>query len=271
MLKTNSPYPPYQQLAPPGTAPYQQSQPPPSYTNPPPPSQNLESLHRDIEGLINAATEEFGGNLYDTAIQTRLKALIDLRNILRTQQLLPDQIQAIRNQVNLLQAAKAPPAPAPLVPTPQPAPMIASTPPVSLPYSPPVQIPYQAPPLPPQAAPALPPTNYLASLLASVERSKSAQPINTYTPPPISTPSVDAQISAAPTENPLLARLRASGLIGGSSVTPLNGLPILPQPLSQTSQHPPLTQTPINLAELLKIPPPMKQEKIDFTPASLKQ
>ncbi|KAL9041053.1 MAG: hypothetical protein Q9214_004249, partial [Letrouitia sp. 1 TL-2023] len=77
--------------------PYQQQFQTTNYVQPSAP-QDLESLLRDIESLISKARNEFVASPYDTSVQNRLKALLDLQTILRSQQLPPDQMQAVRNQ-----------------------------------------------------------------------------------------------------------------------------------------------------------------------------
>ena len=263
ITQTHSPYLSYQQF------PHQQGI--PSYQTPPPTnaystlippqqSQNIELLHRDIEGLIRATQDEFAISPYDAGVQTRLKALLDLQSILRSQQLPPDQIQAVRNQVNVMQAAQAAPRPITI-------PIITPTPPVSMPYAPPVQLPYQSS-TPSQAPPPVPSTNYLAGLLASVERSKSLQTGNPYTPPPVTSAPLVPHIPAVPEENPLIARLRASGLLGGAGTPPISGTPA--QASGQAPPNHPIGGS-LNLSDLLRGAIPVKKNEIDLTAPSLKQ
>lgn len=211
---------------------------------------DLGALHRDIDNLIGTTRTEFAHNPMDPNIQQRLKALLDLKNILSTQQLPPDQLQLIRDQVS-----KLAPQPAP-VPTPQSLPMHLATP-VS------ASAPVPAAPLPtpvnnpPASAPgAQPPFNFSALLqsgrLAEIVQA-AAQQRQTPTPPvappaPVVPPSLASLLSgamntpppmqnapaSAPAENPLIASLRAQGLIGPNA-TPLNLPFVLPPP----SQAPP--------------------------------
>ncbi|RAL61575.1 hypothetical protein DID88_009614 [Monilinia fructigena] len=71
------------------------------------------------------ASAEFAQSPYDSSIQTRLKALLDLQTILQTQRLPSDQIAMIKDQVAQLSGASQP---APKIPSPRPAPVATPTP-----------------------------------------------------------------------------------------------------------------------------------------------
>ncbi|KAI9684711.1 MAG: hypothetical protein M1829_000086 [Trizodia sp. TS-e1964] len=60
---------------------------------------SVDTLNNDIANLISSARIEFASNPYDEGVRQRLKALLDLQAILKSQQLPVDQIQAIREQV----------------------------------------------------------------------------------------------------------------------------------------------------------------------------
>lgn len=185
---------------------------------------DLAALHRDIENLIGTARAEFAANPFDVSIQQRLKALLDLQAILQRQQLPPDQLKLVRDQVSAL----APPKPAaaaqsyshPNVPIPN-----ISTPPTQ--------------PIPqattqPNLAALLNP-NTLASLIqATANRQQSTPPPAVAGIIPQIQPSATPQPAATPVaENPLIASLRARGLLPPvpSTVTPPTGtsfsLPLL--------------------------------------------
>ena len=232
----------------------------------------LDTLHRDVEGLIQDAKQELLRDLGDASVRGRLNALLQLQQALRQQQLRPDQFQAVRDQVRALQIQAAqrplPPAPMPVsVQTPTPAvPM-----PQSVNFPTPSQTPY-APPLPTTVPPS---TNLLANLLASVERNKQAQNNNTYQIPaqaPTPQPRVQPSPVANGNENPLIAQLRASGLLSGSGTPSHTSLPPAPQRHTSHVPQPQVATTPgsLNLFDLLRVASMPKQNGIEFTPASLK-
>lgn len=221
---------------------------------------NLDYLHRDIEDLIARTKEDFVRDISNTELQTRLKALVDLQTLLRHQQLAPEALQAVRDQVKDLQMSSRPqmPAAAPMplqnsMQSPMPS-AVAGMPPMS--YNTPAQTQYAPPPLvvplqpTPEPQPFQPPSTSLANLLASVQRNMQPQP-NGQTPslPPIPPPQFSAQASTAPTGNPLLARLRAIGLLkdSGNGSTSITSTP----PVS-TPQAPPSQPQPVNLSDLLR-------------------
>ncbi|KAI4173995.1 MAG: hypothetical protein LQ348_006436 [Seirophora lacunosa] len=191
-----------------------QYQSPAPYVSQPPPVQDLASLHRDIENLISITKHEFAARHWDTQLQTKLKALLDLQSIMRSQQLPPDQIQAVRDQVSQLAQTSRPthslpPAPVPL-PNPVPTPVPSS---------------YPAPPpgtsQPSASIQSLISSNALADILASAARAKPTTPVPPEplnAPPPQYPPANLAQSvpSQAPTPSSnttsLLANLQALGI-----------------------------------------------------------
>lgn len=62
-------------------------------------SVDLAKLLFDVEKLIETAKAEFAANMFNADIQQRLKALLDLQNILKNQQLTPAQLQLVQNQI----------------------------------------------------------------------------------------------------------------------------------------------------------------------------
>lgn len=164
---------------------------------------DLAALHRDIENLIGTARAEFAANPFDVSIQQRLKALLDLQAILQRQQLPPDQLKLVRDQVSAL----APPKPAAAQPYSHPSVPIPN---ISTPPTQPIP---QATPQPNLAALLNP--NTLASLIQATANRQQSTP----TPAvagiiPQIQPSATPQPAATPVaENPLIASLRARGLL----------------------------------------------------------
>ncbi|KAK6498595.1 hypothetical protein TWF481_011179 [Arthrobotrys musiformis] len=85
-----------------------------------------DALLNDIRPLISTTQARFAENPWDTEIQKRLKALLDLQTILSTQQLPTDQLSQIRDQLSRIAISvhvpAQPPAQAHQIPTLQPAP-----------------------------------------------------------------------------------------------------------------------------------------------------
>lgn len=177
------------------------------------------------------ARSDFANNPLDFAIQQRLKALLDLQGILQRQQLPQEQLKLVRDQVSAL-------APAPK-PASQP---LATFPPQTLPsYSPPA-----APTPPSQAVQQAMSQPNLASLLNPATLAtliKTTANRQQATPPPaaaaaaasllsqvqsqVQPASSTPQPSATPvaSENPLIASLRARGLLPPSTGTPPSATP----------------------------------------------
>lgn len=196
------PRPPTQQYPQPYSSPA-----PPTWQQPAPPAnqgltETVSALNRDIEKLITTAKAEWALNEYDTAARTRLKALLDLQTILQNQTLPPDQIALIQKQVAQL-SASAQPLRLPSTPAPLP---VASV----------------APPQQPTLSSILGPGALQALLARQNANPQATPPIQPsmpirspqtayqapYQPPPAST------ATPVPDPSDLLARLRASGLLG---------------------------------------------------------
>jgi pre-mRNA cleavage complex 2 protein Pcf11 len=264
--QNRSNYPQYQPFTPrqqPPTSFQPSYQPPPAYAAVPQSPNNLGSLHRDIEALIAAARTEFAAAPWEPAIQQRLKALLDLQTIVMNQQLPPDQIQLIQTQVAQLSNPQklAIPAPAP-APPPAPAPMPTLA----------------GPPIPQQPnLQALFSSNALAGLLASAAKAQqppSTPPVHQVQLPQTQLPPSQPLINPPPLptggENPLIASLRAAGMLPPTTTPPTNGAvsavpgsfvyPSLPTML----QTPPISS--------ITLPPsfPKKQNDVQLTSASLK-
>ncbi|PGH13738.1 hypothetical protein AJ79_03437 [Helicocarpus griseus UAMH5409] len=215
---------------------------------------DLGALHRDIENLILTARADFATNPLDPSIQQRLKALLDLQNILQQQKLPQDQLKLIRDQVSQLS------------PAPQPPPRVVPTPPIPQPVQ---SVPSQTPQ--PNLQALLNP-NTIAELLKATTNQQSRTP-----PPPLIPPFLQPQAtststppppppSTAPvqTENPLIASLRARGLLppptGSTSPTPPNLPFILP---GQGGYTPPAAMSQLPNQPEVKI-------KVQMTSASIR-
>ncbi|KAL2825429.1 hypothetical protein BDW59DRAFT_146201 [Aspergillus cavernicola] len=167
---------------------------------------DLSYLNRDIEVLIAAARNEFANNPLDPSVQQRLKALLDLQGIMQRQQLTQEQLKLVRDQVSAL-------APKPAIQHSSQIPVTSSpaitTPPVTQPFSQPLQ--------------QLLNPGTLAGLIKATA-AQQQQP----TPPPQISPMLSQlaaagstpQISTSAPENPLIAALRAKGLLPASSTPP---------------------------------------------------
>ncbi|KAM5463975.1 mRNA 3' end processing factor [Microsporum audouinii] len=196
-----------------------------SYNQQPQEPTNLASLHRDVESLILNVRLEFTANPLNIAVQQKLKALLDLQSILQQQRLPEAQLKQIRDQVSQLSAASS-------KPTPQPAPAALpaqlSTPAIS---TPPIGT---IPPQNPQPnLQALLNSNTLAELIkATAQKPTPTQQSQPYTQPAVSAPTLAAAVQpAAPSplaENPLIASLRARGLLPPATGTPTTTSPALP-------------------------------------------
>ncbi|KAJ5319393.1 ENTH/VHS [Penicillium brevicompactum] len=217
-------------------------------TSTPPPNQrqdvDLNHLNRDVDGLIAAAKVDFANSPFNPVCQQRLKALVDLQAILQTQQLTQDQLKLVRDQVSQL-AATRPSAP-PSAPTPAP---------VTAPAVPQIS----TPPVPPAAQPfqQLLNSETLAGLIKATAARQQPTP-----PPPMPAampqmPQIPQQTGTPqPAENPLIAALRAQGLLPASptppsllpsaSATPAPGISTLPYFMSNGIQPtpPPVAQVP---------------------------
>ncbi|CAK7271759.1 mRNA 3' end processing factor [Sporothrix epigloea] len=67
-----------------------------------PSNTSVEVLNADVERLIQATKTEFAEKLYDASVAGRLKALLDLQTILKSQSLEYDKLVLVRNQIDAL-------------------------------------------------------------------------------------------------------------------------------------------------------------------------
>lgn len=195
----------------------------------------LHVLNNDLSSLVSVAQAEFATNPYDQAVQQRLKALLDLQTILQSQNLPPDQLKLIRAQVAQLSTASRPTPPLPV------STQYSSTQISSAQY--PLSNFITQPEQPPQQTPQLQPSVQLQSLLsqnalaALFAPARSAQtPLSAAPTPPPSNPVPSQQqlffsqqqaplvsVTAASQlagENPLLASLRAAGILPPTPTPP---------------------------------------------------
>lgn len=173
-------------------------------------SGSVDTLQSDISRLIDSCQATVAQDPLNLELQKRLQALIDLRNILKTQQLPEAQLVLVRDQVRALANPTPPPVAVPAPPLPLSTqdlasllatatqnmgfPSIPQPPTTSLPVSLP-QVPAMiAPQLPPQLLPPPPPppvaSNYgpnpmdPASLFASLQKAGLLPSFSSVPPPP---------------------------------------------------------------------------------------
>ncbi len=218
---------------------------------------SVEKLNSDISNLITVSKADFAQNPWDSSIQTRLKALLDLQTILQSQKLPPDQIALIETQVAQLSAAaqpspkmQTPPAPVP------PTPVAAAQQPAPQPFL----------GLSPEALAAL---SRQSATLQSHHAAPIRSPQPSHNQPPYQpTPSNAPASTEVANPSSLLEQLRARGLLPSapattSTSTPLNaGAGNVPPGFP-----PPFTNTPPNASRtpLAEIP-----NDVVLKPASLK-
>lgn len=214
---------------------------------------DLDKLNSDIEKLIGSVRGEWALNPSDTGIQQKLKALFDLQTILKLQhqQLPPEQIRQIQEQVIQLSPAPAPPAPASTT--------VSNSTPSFPPVLPQSATPVQQPSTPfslsqflaqnlPQPQPSSTPVS-----LPQILR-QSATPIQgSSTPmsvPPVYRPSVPS--APIPSNSPSLAQLLQQF---GPTATPTAPTPTPAPPppvsLAQLFSQPTATANPVGGADWL--------------------
>ena len=241
---------------------YSPYHPPDAYA---PPPEGLDVLNNDLIVLLSSAQADADGNPYDQSLQQRLHALLDLQRILRTQNLSPDQLRLIRNQVAQLSAASPPvrpPSPSTRYSPPPAAPAQDSVPPAPMAVQPSVQ--------------SLLPPGALAALLASVSSSQvqkppMPRPVLPLVPPSVAvgpSPPAPQPLSDAAPQQPdgssLLASLRAAGLLQ-------------PPPPAQTAMATPSTMTapplamPATMRASLPTGPPHMRHPLPAVPVRVGQ
>jgi pre-mRNA cleavage complex 2 protein Pcf11 len=187
---------------------------------------DLTALYRDIDDLIVDAKIDCASHPMDQAARTKLSSLQSLKNIVEMGKLSEKDLHDVRISVSeqIAQRAMQPRPTPPPVSTPVP---VSSTP---LAYSVPVPIP-KAPPS--SATPSFINSSSLAELIRATANHNQPTP-----PPPLPSLPFQPQLNNMPpahnvtptppaTENPLIAQLRASGLLPATP-TPSIGLPVQP-------------------------------------------
>jgi pre-mRNA cleavage complex 2 protein Pcf11 len=199
------------------------------------PVNDMEKLLGDVEGLIAQSKENFARSPYDQGIQQKLKALLDLQTLLKTQQLPPSSLQAVKDQVAALSTtikplAPAGPAsgPASLPMSQAPGPQANRTPTPHFPANVLAQLLGQSSsnPTPPSQPPSAPPPPAAPSTSVNLASLLQAQ----APPPPASNPAPSSALGG----NPLLDALRTAGLLGGGATPPSNSS--APTPIPMASQ-----------------------------------
>ncbi|KAK2873436.1 hypothetical protein FQN49_002377 [Arthroderma sp. PD_2] len=222
------------------------------YNQQPQESINLASLHRDVDSLILSVRLEFTANPLNTAVQQKLKALLDLQSILQQQRLPEAQLKQIRDQVSQLSASSAKPTP---TPAPAALPAHISTP--AIPTPPMGTIPSQTPQ--PNLQALLNP-NTLAELIKATAQKP--------TPNPQSQPYAQPVVSAAPAlaaavqpsastplnDSPLIASLRARGLLPPATTASTATPPTLPFIISGQPAYTPPAANPSTQDATIKVP-----------------
>jgi pre-mRNA cleavage complex 2 protein Pcf11 len=206
------------QAYPPTTEPYppRYSQTPPQFPAPTHQSNqdviDIDALHRDIDSLISTAQTNFANNPFEPSVQQRLKALLDLQNIIHHQELPQEQLKLVRDQVSAL------------APVSRAAPQL----PPAIPQNPPILPPAaSSTPLPQHAQQSnfqhlLNPGTLAELIKATVNRQQPTPP--PHPPNPFSQVQQTNPPQLAPSsENSLIVSLRARGLL--PTVAPASSAP----------------------------------------------
>jgi pre-mRNA cleavage complex 2 protein Pcf11 len=258
----------------------------PNSYNAPSQSPDVNSLHQDTDYLIEQTKADWARSPYDDSIRVRLKALVDLQSLLKSQQLPPEQLQAVRTQLSMLQVSTRPQSQASNQHIPQQYPDLSTYAASASSHA------YQPPPAsnapafsipssqsmvsqPSFSAPQHPPsTDFLAGLLSVAGRNRTPQSQQSSAVPPPASGQNSQAASHAAAENPLIAQLKAAGLLGMSAsssnshnTTPIPSNAVQPPPNQQPTQG---VSTP-NLSQLLQKVLPGRGNEIQLTSASLKQ
>ncbi|OAL36572.1 hypothetical protein AYO20_04188 [Fonsecaea nubica] len=249
----------------PTPTPYYQP-PPPSHTPqylPPTPQPapvtasavDLQKLHADIDDLTTDAKIECATHPMDAGAQRKLASLQTLKEILDSGNASESDLVDIQNTIlqkmtEKMTTSRQTPTQAPL-----------SNNPLHTPYAPPqpliqpMQITAPGPsPVPPPTA-LFNSTNLAELLRTTLNQQQATQPTSYYAPPQtgMSTPQYTATAAPAPTENPLIAQLRASGLLSAAPTPP----PGVTPPLASFSTFAPDTATEVKFTSAsIRIPRP---------------
>ncbi|KAI9716535.1 MAG: hypothetical protein M1812_005266 [Candelaria pacifica] len=276
--------PPLQQYPPPSlpvpTTPAQPFNQALGYAPYPQPSVSVDTLNEDLARVIANARVEFAANPYHSPTQIKLKALLDLQSILQRQQLAPDQMVQIKDQITQL-AAQGPQHTQDMQATA----VVDSQPQLVQQYQPPSLPPpqqYQPPPQPMFSQ------NALAQLIAATAKAqpptppppRPALPASLQVEPAFGTSTVPQANTAPPNENSLVASLRAAGMLPplpmtsmpASNPTISSGTPALPfnLPLLPPQQQASMTTPPMATTYPARPPSTRIENDVKMTSASLK-
>lgn len=229
------PYPPqptptpiFQPTPPPPTPHYTPALQPPSAARG---SVDLVKLHADIDDLTTDAKIECATHPLDAAAQRKLASLQTLNEILDSGNASENDLIDIQNTIMQKIAEKnaitRPPA--------LQLPIQTAGQPSHSPYPPP-QPPTQQTSVPPSGPAAIPPptalfnSTNLAELLRATANQQIGQPPNFYptTQPGVGAPQYSAPPAPLTTENPIIAQLRASGLLSATPTPPQGVTPPIP-------------------------------------------
>ncbi|KAL4898415.1 hypothetical protein BDV59DRAFT_166797 [Aspergillus ambiguus] len=188
---------------------------------------DLSALNRDIDALISNARSDFANSPLDPSIQQRLKALLDLQGILQRQELTQEQLRLVRDQVSALAPKSTMPPSQALPPTLPAMPTQSMTTPTPQAMSQPLQ--------------QLLNPGTLAELIKSTAARQQPTPppqaANLVPPLPVSSSTPQPAAPSAP-DNPLIAALRARGLLPPASAPPVPGAAAAPPPPNLASVFP---------------------------------
>jgi pre-mRNA cleavage complex 2 protein Pcf11 len=223
---------------------------------------SIARLNSDIDKLITTSKAEWAQNPYDNSIGTRLKALLDLQTILQNQQLPPDQITLIKDQVDQLSvASQAPKTQLPPAPVYPPAPVTAAQPQAQQPSLSSILGPGALAALARASATSQPAVSMQAGAQIRSPQPSYAQPL--YQPPPATAPTS----TPLPEASSLLERLRAAGMLPTvstptSAPTHMSSLPVPPGfPPSFLNTPPSAPRTPLaNLPNCVVLKPASLKE-----------
>ncbi|KAI2788377.1 hypothetical protein POX_e06392 [Penicillium oxalicum] len=231
------------------------------------PGNDLDALNRDLEACILAARNDFASAPFDPTTQQRLKALLDLQTIMRNQQLTPDQLRLVQDQISAFRPQSSSTSyAAPHAPS---APSHNSSAAISTPLAAAPVAPVAATPTPPQQ----PVSQSLQNLLNSrtlAELIKNTAIRQQPTPPPampqmpqlpqVPPPMPSTGSSTPLPDNPLIAALRSRGILPPASAPPTMGQPpagkgeALPFLIPGGMRSTPSAPTPISMAASSVVP-----------------
>lgn len=219
-------------------------------------SVDLADLKAEVAQLVSTTQTSFAHNPADRHVQTKLQALLSLKQVLDTQTLPPQQLEAVRKQVRSL--------------APTPAPMPTFAPPTPVTGYPP----YGMPPgfAPTGAPPASAPPD-IAQLLAGF------RPPVQSTPQPAPTPQPPATFNLADLLKRVSSPAQSSSVPAPAPFQPppMAGFPspiTTPIPVPAVAAPPPAVNPTANLAALLAqfskqgaVPPPISSIPVQPVPA----